>query len=120
MIIDSKTVRQEYDISSELIKDFMCNNTEMKFLSNPGDKETGYNLDCTLFEADNLAYLHLHFDSGTISEETLSINRTDNSYQYFDVEFGSNLEFMEILISKMYFREQSSQSEDVFIPHISN
>ena len=120
MIIDSRTVRQEYDISSELIKDFMCNNTEMKFLSNPGDKETGYNLDCTLFEADSLAYLHLHFDSETTSEGILSIKRTDKSYHYFDVSFASNLEFMEILISKMYFREQSSQSEEVDFPHISN
>ena len=96
---------QEYDISSELIKDFMCSNIQMKFLSNPGDKEKVYDLECTSFEADSLAYLHLHFDSGTISDDTLSINRTDNSYQYFDVSFSSNLEFMKILTSKMYFRE---------------
>ena len=77
----------------------------MKFLSNPGDKETIYDLKCTSFEADSLAYLHLHFNSETSSEDTLLFNRTDNSYQYFDVSFGSNLEFMKILTSKMYFRE---------------
>ena len=71
---------QEYDISSDLIKDFMCDNIQMKFLLNPGDKETVYDLECTSFEADSLVYFHLHFDSGTISDDTLSINRTDSSY----------------------------------------
>ena len=83
----------------------MCNNTQMKFLSNPGEKETVYDLKCTSFEADSLTYLHLHFNNWTISEDTLLFNRTDNSYQFFDVSFESNLEFMEIIASKMYFRE---------------
>ena len=93
------------------MKAFLCDKVNMKFLTNPGDKETVYPLNCHFFLAETEAYLHLYFDNDLVPEgdsESLLINRTDTSYQNFKISFSTDLEFMDILLSKMYFRHQNA------------
>ena len=89
---------KQYDIDDELMRDFLCSNTNMTFNSNPFDLRTVYQLNCSYFTTDEELFVHLHFDQDPVfvegESDTFMINRTDMSYQYFNLSYTPALEFL--------------------------
>lgn len=79
----------------------MCEKFTVEFVTNPFDNEVIFDLACEIFLFDDKLVTHFYIgDEIEPREETetteLVVNRTDANYQFFDLKYDRDLEYLKI------------------------